>query len=100
MSTVLGFGLLAVGCLVLASIPISFVLGAVIRLAKDPRPAHPPAADAGRVRPLGAARGHHAATSARRDVPRTSSRLVLVQPSRGVGPADTTSAGPSNSTTP
>ncbi|MFD4440415.1 hypothetical protein ACFWPK_11635, partial [Nocardia sp. NPDC058519] len=93
MTTVLGYGLLAVGLWCLAAAAICWLFARIVRgLSKYPRPAHPPAADAGRVRPAGAARGHHAVTSARRDVPRTSSRLVLVQPSRGVGPADTTSA--------
>lgn len=98
MSTLLGIGLLLVGCLALASIPVSLFLGAVIRLAKDPRPAQPPAAVAGRVRPVGAARGFLAAPSARRGPRRMYSPPLVLVPGGGEGPADPNSAGPANST--
>lgn len=96
MSTLLGFGLLLVGCLLLASIPVSFFLGAVIRLSKDSRPARPPAADAGGSFPVVTAAGARAPRIRRGTSPAPSS-LALFPGDEG-GPADPNSAGPSNST--
>ncbi|WP_446224929.1 hypothetical protein ACTWPB_07375 [Nocardia sp. IBHARD005] len=101
MSTVLGYGLLAAGLWCLAAAAICWLFARIVRnLAKNPRPAHPLAAEAGRARPVGVARGHHAVSSSRRGTPRSSSRLVLVQPRREEGPAAGDAAGPTNFTTP
>lgn len=97
MTTVLKYGLLFIACWCLAAAIVAPALGLALRgLAKNPRPAHPLAADAGRVPPAGVARGHHAASSSQRGMHRSSSRLVLVQPRREEGPATGDVAGPTN----